>query len=243
MRALYVGPPLGIGVHRGAVSCFALALDSTLQVSPDAPSAKTSPVKSALIGAGLPHEIKVEGKAAAFLYLDPADALAGSLRARMRPIHRQLHVGHPRAAALARALAAGGNLEVFPTPAVAPLDPRIERVLARLQRGEWLQADVAEVARDIGVSDSRFMHLFRASVGVPFRRYRLWARLHHAVGRFGRGTNWTTAAVESSFASSSHLSDVFRSMFGVPPSALRGMRLSFSNHERPNCPGRHAEPS
>lgn len=230
LRALYVGPPLGVGLHRGAVTCFALALDGTLQVT--APE-RTGPLRSALIGAGLSHEIEVRGTAAAFLYLDPVDALTASLRACMRPIQHRLHVDHPRAAVLAKALAAGGGLEVFPTTAMASLDLRIARVLAKLRRGEWLQADVDEVARAIGVSGSRFMHLFRANVGVPFRRYRHWARLHHAVKHFGTGSTWTTAAVESSFASSSHLTEVFRSMFGVPPTALRGIQFAQADAVKP----------
>ncbi len=110
MRALYVGPPLGVGFHRGAVACFALALDGRLEVSSDSPAARSGSVGSALVGAGLRHEIRVAGARAAFLYLDATDALAAQLRARMRAIHPHLHVAHPGAPAFRRALERGAGL-------------------------------------------------------------------------------------------------------------------------------------
>ena len=236
MRALYVGPPLGVGFHRGAVACFALALGGRLEVESDAPRARTGAVASALIGAGLRHEVRVAGARAAFLYMDATDALAGQLRERMRAIHPQLHVAHPGAAAFRRALERGAGLGGFPPPSARRVDPRIQRVLVALMRGALLDRDVGEVARGVGLSASRFMHLFRAEVGVPFRRYRLWARLGAAVSQFASGARWTDAALDSEFASSSHLSDAFRAMFGISPSTLGGVELTLVDGAQPAAP-------
>jgi AraC-like DNA-binding protein len=236
MRALYVGPPLGVGFHRGAVACFALALDGRLEVSSDSPAARSGSVGSALVGAGLRHEIRVAGARAAVLYLDATDALAAQLRARMRAIHPHLHVAHPGAPAFRRALERGAGLGAFPPVSPRRVDPRIERVVSALRRGALLDRDVGDVARTAGLSASRFMHLFRAEVGVPFRRYRLWSRLGAAVSRFASGARWTDAALDSQFASSSHFSDAFRAMFGVSPSTLGAVALTLVDARSAGAP-------
>jgi AraC-like DNA-binding protein len=69
------------------------------------------------------------------------------------------------------------------------------------------------------------MHVFADGTGVPFRRYRLWARVRCAALAIARGASLTTAALDAGFATPSHFSETFRSMFGVPPSALRAMTI------------------
>src|SRR5688572_26150248 len=68
--ALYVGPPLGMGFHHGAVACFALALSGSLTITPASPRA-TVVAASALISAGARHRLDVSAGPAAFLYLEP----------------------------------------------------------------------------------------------------------------------------------------------------------------------------
>ncbi|MFK7987996.1 MAG: helix-turn-helix domain-containing protein [Sandaracinaceae bacterium] len=75
-----------------------------------------------------------------------------------------------------------------------------------------------------GLSSSRFQRLFRAHVGVPFRRFRLWQRMSVVAGALASGGTLTYAAHEAGFASSSHLSKSFRRMFGLRPRDLLRMR-------------------
>ncbi len=227
-RALYVGPPLGVGLHRGAVSCLAFALDGTLAIHSPALARPLTGVRSALISAGLRQEVLATGTQAAFLYLDATDSLAHDLRRAMRAVHPLLAASHPRGRALAFRLRRGEGLAAFGPPCTGRSDPRVDRALKALQRGAHLGASCGTVAASVGLSASRFMHLFREHTGVPFRRYRLWARLNVAVRAFAAGANLSTAALDSGFATPSHLSDVFRQMFGVPPSVLRGLRVTLS---------------
>jgi AraC-like DNA-binding protein len=216
-----------VGFHRGAVTCFLLALDGRLEVNAAAPTATSGRVVSALVGAGLRHEVRVSGTRAAFLYLEPTDPLATRLRGAMRAVHPRLHVGHRGAGAFVRALTEGAGLDAFPALHPSLLDPRIQRVLRGLGTPGGRGSGVDAAARSVGLSESRFMHLFREQVGVPFRRYRLWARLHAAVRHATGGALWTDAALEGGFSSPSHLSDAFRAMFGVPPSVLGAAQVSY----------------
>jgi AraC-like DNA-binding protein len=225
--ALYVGPPLGIGFHRGAVSCFALALAGSLELTLAAPPRATGAVGSALIAAGARHRVEIDGGEAAFLYLEPTGGLAAAFQSQMSPVHPHAHVGYPAEETLRAAFKAGRGLEVLQVQQ-APMDARIRRVVHALGAGGLLAASAAEVAAAVRLSPSQFMRLFRAGVGVPFRRYRLWARFRAAIRGFTDGGSWTEAAHAAGFASSSHFSDAFRAMFGARPSLLAAASIRLS---------------
>ena len=70
------------------------------------------------------------------------------------------------------------------------------------------------------LSPSRFAHLFKAQVGLPFRRYMLWRKLTRAMIVIGREKTITTAAYATDFADAAHLTRTFQQMVGLPPSVL-----------------------
>ncbi|WP_179476371.1 helix-turn-helix domain-containing protein [Mycolicibacterium vinylchloridicum] len=77
-----------------------------------------------------------------------------------------------------------------------------------------------DVAALVGLSVSRFTHLFTEQVGIPLRRYVLWSRLRAAIIRVQAGDDLTGAAHGAGFADSAHLTRTTREMFGLPPSVL-----------------------
>ena len=70
------------------------------------------------------------------------------------------------------------------------------------------------------LSPSRFAHLFKQQVGLPFRRYMLWRKLTRAMLVIGRARTIATAAHEADFADAAHLTRTFYQMFGIPPSVM-----------------------
>jgi AraC-like DNA-binding protein len=99
-------------------------------------------------------------------------------------------------------------------------DPRVAQALALLKASFPHAPSSEQVAKGVGASESRLMHLFREQVGVPLRRYTLWLRLRHLLFCVAAGDNLTHAAHAAGFADSAHFARVFSSMFGVPPSSL-----------------------
>ena len=99
------------------------------------------------------------------------------------------------------------------------LDDRITRVLrllpGRLAEEEAVSLDA--VAASVGLSASRFMHLFTASVGVPLRPYVLWLRLQCAARELARGTSVADAAHTAGFSDAAHFTRTFRRMIGATP--------------------------
>ena len=79
---------------------------------------------------------------------------------------------------------------------------------------------VQHVARQVGLSESRLMHLFREQIGIPLRPYARWLRLRLAADEVRRGANLTQAAHAAGFTDSSHLSNVFHDTFGLTPSEI-----------------------
>ena len=71
-----------------------------------------------------------------------------------------------------------------------------------------------------GLSQSRFMHAFTESVGVPPRPYILWLRLQRAACDLMSGVSVTEAAHSAGFSDAAHLTRTFRRMLGLTPTEL-----------------------
>lgn len=102
------------------------------------------------------------------------------------------------------------------------LDPRVARALDILKRDFPDLPSAGAIASEVGLSAGRFIHLWKAQMGISLRRYILWLRLRHVIFCISIGQSLTHAAHESGFADSAHLSRTFRSMFGMPLSSLFG---------------------
>ena len=103
------------------------------------------------------------------------------------------------------------------------LDERVTRVLTTIREADDLRVSVEDAAAMAFLSPSRFAHLFKLQVGLPFRRYMLWRKLTRAVLAIGRERTIAAAAHASDFADAAHLTRTFYQMFGIPPSVmLRG---------------------
>ena len=232
-RALYVGPGFGLSPHRNAVAVLAVGLDGPLELAKDAsdPSAGFYSCRTALIEPNQLHFLRIHGAECAFLYFD---ALSRDLVVLRRQCRRRgpelstdfegedalisLLAGMPRSAdgwrLTSSGLAAALRFESSPT------DGRIASVVDRLLTDPDLDADTPALAARAGLSVSRFQHLFKATTGVPVRRFRLWARMRRAIMTAAGGATITHAALEAGFSSPAHFTAAFRDMFGMAPSQL-----------------------
>lgn len=100
------------------------------------------------------------------------------------------------------------------------LDQRVTKVLAAIRTSDELRISIEDAAAMAFLSPSRFAHLFKQQVGLPFRRYMLWRKLTRAMLVIGRERTIATAAHEADFADAAHLTRTFYQMFGLPPSVM-----------------------
>jgi AraC-like DNA-binding protein len=237
-QALYLGPSFGLTPHRNAVAVLAFALDDALHLAVDArqPAGGTVRCRSALIEPASLHALHAAGDCA-FLYLDAASPAWRTWRARCRhamagaglelddeahwldalaQLRRQPGTAAAQAVlARARGRAAGQ---------ASRIDARLAPLLDALLQAPGGESGIAPWAARAGLSVSRFQHLFKAQTEVPFRRFRLWARMRQVVQAVAAGHSMTQAALDAGFASSAHLSTAFRDMFGLSLSQLIGSR-------------------
>ncbi|GAA0998763.1 helix-turn-helix domain-containing protein [Acrocarpospora macrocephala] len=233
-RALYTGPSLRLGPHSGAVTCVVASTGPPFVVRRAALAEQR--VRTALIAPRVRHHITAGDGRMVFLYLDAGSASERACRAKFTAGDRSVLTGHRDETAILAGAAelsahtpldrvASWIIEVTGREETAPADPRIDTAIQRLLRaGEPLPAEL--VAAEAGLSESRFLRLFRQHTGTSYRRFRLWAQMRRAAASLAEGGNLTRAAADGYFASPSHFSTAFHALFGLTPSALLTLDLT-----------------
>lgn len=100
------------------------------------------------------------------------------------------------------------------------LDHRIAAALEIIKNMGPAAANLEDLAARVHLSPSRFAHLFKENVGLPFGRYVLWRRLSRATVLVIRGNTLSNAAHAAGFSDAAHFSRTFSQMFGVAPSVF-----------------------
>ena len=114
-------------------------------------------------------------------------------------------------------------------PGLAParrLDPRVTTVLDAIRASDDLRISLDTAAEMAFLSPTRFAHLFKEQVGLPFSRYMLWRKLTRAMVLIASEETIAAAAHAADFADAAHLTRTFYQMVGMAPSAL--MRGEFA---------------
>lgn len=101
------------------------------------------------------------------------------------------------------------------------VDKRIQRLLTELNQclhGDCIKPShwrASEVAKQLALSESRFLHLFSEELGIAWRPYLLWRRMMCAIQAMINNSSATEAAHLAGFSDSAHLSRTFRNSFGM----------------------------
>lgn len=189
--------------------------------------------RTAIIPAGVVHELDVDGQPIAVLYIEPTVAGGDAFKplidncrawngalvgnggeiAFMRDLYENRYRQDWTADALQDIL--GYAVRRASSDAI---DPRLQRIIEHLHNHVDDLTPLATLTAQVRLSPSRFQHLFTEQIGVPFRRYRSWNRMRQALTRIVGGDNFTIAAHAAGFSDSSHFCHDFRKTFGAPPS-------------------------
>ena len=108
-------------------------------------------------------------------------------------------------------------------PGLAPtrrFDSRVNTVLNAIRESDDLRMSLDTAADMACLSPTRFAHLFRDQVGLPFSRYMLWRKLTRAMVAIASERTIAAAAHAADFADAAHLTRTFYQMVGMAPSAL-----------------------
>lgn len=236
-RALFVGPLRYNAPHAHSVPVYLAGLYAPFRLRVAAGAWLSC--RTAVIPAGLPYEFDVEGSPLAVLYLEPTEAGVSALAPLVAGAeeHGGALVGDSGEMAPVREIyetrdspgwtgdALDSLLAFSKARARRALDPRIARAVASLATDAEEEGGATQAAAAVGLSPSRFQHLFAHEVGVPFRRFRTWQRLRTAIGEITAGSSFAAAAHRAGFFDQAHFARAFRRSFGAPASpSLRRVR-------------------
>jgi AraC family transcriptional regulator len=99
----------------------------------------------------------------------------------------------------------------------------VEAVKAALTATPSRRVTLAELARRVYASPFHLARVFRERTGFSIHDYQTQLRLRLALDALHDGREIGDVALELGFSSHSHFTSVFRSSFGGPPSAVRGL--------------------
>ena len=106
------------------------------------------------------------------------------------------------------------------------MDPRVSTVLRQIRGADELRISLETAAAMAFLSPSRFAHLFKQQMGLPFRKYVLWRKLTRAMVAIGGSRTIADVAHGADFADAAHLTRTFYQMVGMAPSALMRGRFA-----------------
>ncbi|MGD9944895.1 MAG: helix-turn-helix domain-containing protein [Burkholderiaceae bacterium] len=163
--------------------------------------------------------IKIEAETMDLDALPPLLARSGAVDApwfveRVRERHRALCGG----AGLRELATLGFDRFFFDQPLPQrKLDRRIERVVEMIKLDPAAASDAESCAEAAHLSCSRFLHLFKQEVGVPFRTFRTWKRARAVLHHVKRGVSLAHVALDSGYPDSTHFSHCIKNVYGLQP--------------------------
>jgi AraC-like DNA-binding protein len=226
-------------MHAHHAMHFMLAIEGELRVC-DSPGGKWWSAAGVLTSPDAPHAIDAEGIEILLVFLDPesdtAATFLGAFEEPIRLLSDKERGGLVRDVVPRQILRFGSaewvrkaarQLRLASPPLRRTLHPRIRQLLRVLRaRGVDESTSLDALARAVGLSPSRLMHVFTESIGIPLRPYLGWLRVQRAAMSIVSGSSLTDAAHLAGFSDAAHMSRTFRRMLGTAPSLLRPMRCS-----------------
>lgn len=94
-------------------------------------------------------------------------------------------------------------------------DNRVIDIIAKINTDAYDGKSVAEIAKDMNLSESRLEHLFSEKTGIRLKHYLLLHKLRKAYKQVCGGKSITEAAYEGGFSDSSHLAVVSKRLLGI----------------------------
>ena len=249
--AFYLGPAGDTTPHAHHALQVSVGLDAPFRLRQGA--GRWREYEAAIVPADVPHQLDGGWTDLLLLYLEPESAeghpwLPGSRKriqaldpaaaSAMRAAVRKLVSSSPDevdVTAVYDELLPSAHLGSEPR---APLDARVAQAVRRLRASLDARRSLFDLAREVGLSPSRFRHVFRREIGMSAQSYVVWLRIYDACAAVARGASLSDAAYQAGFSDAAHFSRTFRRTFGLAPSQLAG-RLTLM--EPPVDVGNHGE--
>ncbi|MDM0017504.1 helix-turn-helix domain-containing protein [Variovorax saccharolyticus] len=101
-----------------------------------------------------------------------------------------------------------------------PLDARVREVIERINADPAAPTSAEQCAASVGLSFSRFLHLFKQETGLTFRAFRAWKRARSLLRHVRQRATLTDIALDTGYPDSTHFSHSIRQVYGLRPSDI-----------------------
>ena len=244
-RVFYAGLLGAVSVRTMGGWLVYASLGAPLRILVGAAATATQPAESdwqttdlAVVPPYLPHRVACDQRLISSITIEPETVDEAALPAWLRQHVGAVPTSHPETARmLQRVRAAHAALrthghaiklqtasfdECFFDQRLAPrqVDLRIARVLEDMRNDPARSTTAQACATAAGLSFSRFLHLFKAEVGTPFRSLRTWKRARSLLHHVTRETNLVHVALDTGYPDSTHFSHSIRHVYGLKPRDL-----------------------
>jgi AraC-like DNA-binding protein len=231
------GPGFTSARHKHHSVQLILAVEGRLSIRGDA-NVHWITCAAALVKSGVPHEVDASEAQVLLAFVDPLSdfgaALTDYAKDDITPVpddevaswRERLGDAASLTSAQVDSWVRRSLLANRRTPQLHPRLPRVLEVI-REDLGTAGRLSLKRMAAIAGLSESRFMHVFTQSIGIPLRPYVLWLRVQRACGEMMRGATATEAAHRAGFADGAHLSRTVRRMMGTTPTNLVHRRVRY----------------
>jgi AraC-like DNA-binding protein len=120
------------------------------------------------------------------------------------------------------------------------MDARVQQVVDEMKRDPCAPLAAQDCAASVYLSFSRFLHLFKQEIGVPFRSFRTWKRARSLLQHVNREANLAQLALASGYPDSTHFSHSIRQVYGLKPRDIfAGSRRLAIYAQLPQAGGAH----
>lgn len=100
------------------------------------------------------------------------------------------------------------------------IDKRVGAVVDKIKCDPNSHTSAEECAVGCHLSVSRFLHLFKAEVGSPFRSFRTWQRARSVLYYVTQNANLTNIALDVGYPDATHFSHSIRQIYGLTPKSI-----------------------
>ena len=192
----------------------------------------------AVVPPWVPHRVACDERLICSITIEPETVDTSALPSWLRQHAGSVPISHPEALPMLRRMQAvharlrvqGHQLDwqtdcfdraLFGQPlTVRRMDARVVQVLQSMRDDPAQLTTAQDCATRVGLSFSRFLHLFKAEVGTPFRSLRTWKRARSLLHHVTRNTNLVHVALDTGYPDSTHFSHSIRQVYGLKPSEL-----------------------